>query len=164
MWGSGYAISAVVEEDSALEELLFELHISFGVTLLFCLLLRIAVRLFYPPPPELNVFSRLEKMAAHAGHIALYVLPATIILIGWAETDFGGHGVEWFGVQMIKVFPTMETWHGINLESTTEEWHEILAYTMLAVVVVHIAAVIKHRRDGHDVLYRMTLGKQGDRE
>jgi hypothetical protein len=45
----------------------------------------------------------------YLGHLALYALPAVIIALGWAETDFGGHGVTWFGVAMPKLLPTMES-------------------------------------------------------
>ncbi|MGI9295067.1 MAG: cytochrome b, partial [Pseudomonadales bacterium] len=91
----------------------------------------------------------------------LYVLPAAIITIGWAETDFGGHGVEWFGIAMPKVFPTMETLWGLNLEETTATLHKWFAYTMLGIAIIHVAAVVKHRWiDGNDVLYRMTFGTE----
>ena len=103
-------------------------------------------------------FQEFDRIGAQLGHLGLYVLPALTIIVGWAETDFGGHGVEWFGTAMPKLFPTMETWGGINLETTTATTHQWLAYTMLALAVVHVAAVAKHRwMDGHDVLHRMTL-------
>lgn len=158
MWGCGYAMTTLVEEDSALEELLFWLHISTGVTLLFLLLLRIAIRFMHAPPPLPGAISGLERVGAHAGHAALYLLLALIIGIGWAETDFGGHGVVWFTVDMPKVFPTLETLAGFNLEELTATLHKWLAYTMLGVAVVHVAAVAKHRWiDRHDVLQRMTI-------
>ena len=43
MWGCGYAMTTLVEDDSSLEELLFDLHISVGVTLLALLAARIAI-------------------------------------------------------------------------------------------------------------------------
>ena len=39
IWGSGYAMTTLVEEDSSLQEFLFDLHISVGVTLLVFLVL-----------------------------------------------------------------------------------------------------------------------------
>ncbi|MCY4470689.1 MAG: cytochrome b/b6 domain-containing protein, partial [Thiotrichales bacterium] len=48
MWGCGYAMTTLVVEDSPLEEFLFDLHISVGVTLLALLAVRIAVRLVHP--------------------------------------------------------------------------------------------------------------------
>ena len=60
---------------------------------------------------------------------------------------------------MPKVFPTMDALLGFELETATATLHMWLAYMMLALAIVHVAAVAKHRWiDGHDVLYRMTSG------
>ncbi|WP_261842678.1 cytochrome b [Aliamphritea ceti] len=159
MWSSGYLMHGFFAEDSAGEEFIFGMHISTGVLLAMLLIIRIAARLLIKPPALPEGFTLLEKRAAHAGHLALYVLPAVIITLGWAETDFGGHGVTLFGIPMPKLFPTMDTWMGVKLEDFTSEYHELLAWTLLAVVVLHVAAVIKHRKAGHDVMHRMGLGK-----
>ena len=159
MWACGYAMTSLVPDDSALEEFLFGLHISIGVTLLFLLVARITVRLWNAPPSLPDALASWEKIGSHLGHWGLYLLPVAIILIGWAETDFGGHGVKWFGLSMPKIFPTMETLWGLKLETITATIHQWLAYTMLTLAVVHVAAVAKHRWiDGHDVLHRMTFG------
>ena len=155
MWGCGYAMTTLVEEDSALEEFLFDLHISVGVTLLALLVARIAIRLVHRPPPLPDAIGGLERTAAHLGHGALYALPALVIAAGWAETNFGGHGVKWFGVAMPQLFP--ET--GEALQDLSTQVHMWLAYTMLAVAAGHVAAAFKHRWfDGHDVIHRITFG------
>lgn len=163
MWTCGYSMTSLVAEDSPLEELLFPLHISVGVTLLLLLLIRVLIRFRVPPPPLPLGLSNREKTASRLGHLGLYVLPAIVILIGWAETDFGGHGVKWFGVAMPKVFPTREMLLGFELETATAALHRWLAYAMLVLAIVHVAAVAKHRwLDGHDVLHRMTFGRASD--
>ncbi len=155
MWGCGYTMTTLVEEDSPLEEFLFDLHISVGVTLLVLLLVRIANRLAYPPPVLPASIRGLERTAAHLGHAALYALPALVIAAGWAETNFGGHTVQWFGVEMPGIFP--ET--GEELQDLSADVHMWLAYGMLAVALGHVAAAFKHRWiDGHDVIRRMTFG------
>ena len=155
MWGCGYTMTTLVGEDSPLEEFLFDLHISVGVTLLALLVVRIAVRLAHRPPPLPDSIRGLERTAAHLGHAALYALPALVIALGWAETNFGGHAVKWFGVEMPKVFP--ET--GEDLQDLFATLHMWAAYTMLAVAAGHVAAAYKHRWiDGHDVIDRMTFG------
>lgn len=160
MWGCGYAMTSLVEEDSYLEETLFALHISIGVTLLFLLVLRMIIRFNNPPPALPSGLSGLEKLGSHLGHLGLYVLPVAIIVIGWAESDFGGHGVQWFGVSMPKLFPTLKELGGFELETLTATLHQWGAYIMLGLAVIHILAVVKHRWvDGHDVLTRMTFGK-----
>ena len=159
MWGCGYTMTTLVEDDSPLEELLFDLHISIGVTLLALLVARVSVRLVYPPPALPDSIRGMERKAAHLGHAALYALPVLVIAAGWAETNFGGHAVRWFGVELPRVFP--ET--GENLQDLSENVHMWLAYTMLAVAAGHVAAAFKHRWiDGHDVIRRMTFGaRQG---
>ena len=142
------------EEESALSEFLFDLHISIGVTLLVLLVLRIVIRIMHTPPQLPAAIPRVERIGAHLGHWALYVLPAFIIACGWAETNFGGHTVHWFGIEMPQVFPAA----GEDFEEWAELFHMWLAYTMLAIALVHIAAVGKHRWiDRHDVLSRMTF-------
>ena len=162
MWCCGYAMTTLVAEDSPLEELLFGLHISTGVTLLLLLAVRIGVRLAHAPPPLPQAIPPVERVGAHLGHAALYALPAVVIAVGWFEVDAGGHGVEWFGVGMPKVFPTLETVGGYAVEDTAATVHMWLAYAMLGVAAVHVAAVAKHRWiDRHDVLRRMTFGRRG---
>ena len=155
MWACSYTMTTLVEEDSPLEEFLFDRHISAGVTLLVLLVLRIAVRLAHPPPPLPHSIRGMERTAAHLGHAALYALPAIIIAVGWAETNFGGHAVQWFGTEMPRLFP--ET--GEDLQDLSAVLHMWLAYTTLALAAGHAAAACKHRwLDGHDIIRRMTLG------
>ena len=161
MWACGYTMTTLVAEDSPLEEFLFGLHISLGVTLLFLLVLRLALRVLSPPPPLPPGLAEWEKTASHLGHWGLYLLPAAVIAVGWAETDFGGHGVKWFGLPMPKVLPTRDRLFGLELESLTASLHMWLAYVLLVLALVHVAAVAKHRWiDGHDVLQRMTFGRR----
>ena len=157
MWGSGYVMTTWVEEDSALEELLFDLHISVGVTLLVLLVVRVAVRLIYAPPPlPEGLMSRLEHWASEIGHRVLYALPLVVIALGWAETNLGGHTVQWFGVAMPTLLGEDELLG--DLAATLHMW---LAYAFLAAAAGHVLAALKHQWwDDHDILGRMT-GRPG---
>lgn len=62
MWGCGYTMTTLVEEDSPLEETLFDLHIPVGVTLLALLIFRVAVRLAYAPPPLPDAVPGVERI------------------------------------------------------------------------------------------------------
>ncbi|MCG7522002.1 cytochrome b [Ruegeria sp. Ofav3-42] len=158
MWASGYYMTRLAAEDSAVEELLFDLHISTGVTLVGLMILRVLVRATHQVPALPVDMPKREQRFAHLGHIALYLFPICVLLLGWSEVDVGGHQVRWFGVPMPKVFPTLESLWGLNLENTTETLHRVFAYAFLAVVVGHIAAVFKHKNiDGHDVMPRISL-------
>ena len=75
MWGSGYAMTTLVEDDSSLQEFLFGLHISVGVTLLALLVLLIAIRFNHRPPPLPPSIRGLERTALHLGHAVLTRFP-----------------------------------------------------------------------------------------
>lgn len=154
MWGCGFAMTTLIEEDGPMEEILFPLHISVGVTLLILLGLRLLVRLLSSPPPLPAGFIWQERVAAYLGHLALYVLPLAVIVVGWLEVELqGGHGVQWFG---LPIPPLVKP----GLEETVvllENWHKWLAYMMLVVAAGHVLAALQHRREGRDVLGRMTL-------
>ena len=125
------------------------------MTLIALFVARIAIRLVHQPPPLPDAIRGVERKAAHLGHAALYALPALVIAAGWAQIDFSGHGVDWFGLEMPRVFPQS----GEALGDHAEDVHVWLAYGMLAVAAGHVAAAFKHRWfNGYDVIRRMTFG------
>ena len=79
-----------------------------------------------------------------------------MIALGWAETNLGGHTVQWFGVATPTVFPTIE-----GTEALAATLHMWLVYAVLAAVVGPVLAALKHQWwDDHDILSRMT-GRPG---
>ena len=156
MWGCGYAMTTLVEDDSPLEELLFDLHISVGVTLLALLVLRIAIRLVHRPPPLPATIQGLERRAAHLGHAALYALPALV-----HRGRLGGDQLRrpCGAVVRRRDAARLPRDRGGPSQDLAEDVHMWLAYAMLAVAAGHVAAAFKHRwLDGHDVIRRMTFG------
>ncbi|MDE0002013.1 MAG: cytochrome b/b6 domain-containing protein [Rhodospirillaceae bacterium] len=93
-WTCGYAMTTLVAEDSPLEELLFGLHISTGVTLLALFAVRVGVRVKHAPPPLPDTVPPVELVGARLRHATLYGLPVSVIAMGWFEVGSGGHGVE----------------------------------------------------------------------
>ena len=126
-----------------------------GVTVLALSFLRLAWRLTHRPPPDVPM-PAWQARAAHAAHIALYVLFFAVPLVGWAYSSAAGFPVVWFGVLPLPDFvaPNRE------LAELIKPLHAILAYTMAAIVMMHIAGAIKHQwidRDG--LLRRMWPGR-----
>lgn len=160
MWASGYYMRNLMADDSPAQEYLYDLHKSVGVTLIALLVARLGVRLLTRIPEAPNGLSAVERYAAKAGHWGLYVLIALSVTTGWALTDFGGHGVVWFNVAMPQVFPIREQLFGVTLDPLTSTIHEWLVYGLLALVLVHVAAVVKHKRkDRIDLMPRIAIWK-----
>lgn len=158
MWISGYVMRNLMEPDSPLQEYVYDLHKSVGVTLLALVVVRLAVRFVTPRPLLPEKMKPVERRAARFGHAGLYAITVLALTTGWALTDFGGHGVTWFGLAMPQVLAVRDHILGIVLDPLTSDIHAWLVYGLLALVAIHVAAVIKHRvKDGIDLLPRMAL-------
>ena len=71
--------------------------------------------------------------------------------VGWADSNLHGHPVKLFGLPLPVLFPKVE-----DIGTTPGYVHTVLAYTLLGLVAVHVAAVLKHRYfDRNDVLRRI---------
>ena len=123
-----------------------------GVTVFLLVIVRLAWRIGHAPPPLPSHMGVLERMVAHAGHHLLYVLMIVIPLTGWLMSSAKGFQTVWFGVLPLPDLLAKDEALGNLLQAT----HKYLNYTMLAVVIGHVAAALKHRFiDRDEVLQRM---------
>lgn len=158
MWLSGFVMRNLMQHNSPLQEYVYDLHKSVGVTLIPLLALRLSARLLAPVPALPKAVPPVERRAAKLGHLGIYGLIILGLITGWMLTDFGGHGVIWFGLAMPQVFPIREQLFGVELDPLTSDVHKWLVYTLLALITIHVAAVLKHRvKDGIDLLPRIGL-------
>jgi cytochrome b561 len=131
---------------------LFARHKSFGMTVLMLAVLRLAWRLFHAPPPLPEGMSWIERKLAPATHAAFYVLLFAMPLTGWLMSSAKSYSVSWFG---------LFTWPNLIGKSDTafdtlRETHDVLSWALLALVVLHVLAALKHHFVGKDpVLLRM---------
>lgn len=138
---------------------LYPLHKSFGVLVLILFPLRLWQRLRKTMPDLPALLQSWEVRAAHAGHVALYVLMLAVPVSGYVMSGSyeGGHGIGFFGLVLPRIVPTDDT-----LFALSHVVHEWLPWVLLAVVVLHVAGVVKHRwfdAEGVDVLPRMLRGE-----
>ncbi|OHQ28296.1 cytochrome B [Neisseria sp. HMSC066H01] len=93
-----------------------------------------------------------DSFAAKAGHLALYVLMLAVPVIGMIRQYGSGRGpLKVFGVEVMQGSPEKIEWMA-NLGNMA---HGKLGWLLFALVAGHIAMVVVHRIQGHDVLYRM---------
>lgn len=138
---------------------LFQLHKSFGLTVLGLTLLRVLWRLVNPVPPLPEAMAFWEKLVARLTHLAFYGLMLAMPLSGWALVSSASRAVPtyYFGLFEVPRIPGLQ-----DLENQREvagqiaEVHELLAFLALGLLVLHIAAALKHHYvDRDDVLSRM---------
>lgn len=111
-----------------------------GMTLLFLAVVRLAWRLSHPAPALPDTMGPLSRLAAHAGHWALYILMLAIPLSGWLMSSAQGFSVVWFGVLPL---PDLVA-KNLELGEWLNSIHLILNYTLIATLIGHIGAALHH--------------------
>ncbi|MEW6100153.1 MAG: cytochrome b [Pseudomonadota bacterium] len=139
---------------------LYNWHKWAGVTILALSALRLLWRLWRRPPPlpeaVLRAMPPWQRAAHHATHAGMYLLFFAVPLVGWAYSSAAGFPVVWFGVVPLPDFVSPDK----ALAEAIKPWHGRLAWLLALLVVVHVAAVVKHQwvdRDG--LLWRMLPGR-----
>ncbi len=129
-------------------------HKSFGVLILLLVMVRLAIRLRSQVPELPVALAAWEKRLAWFSHRLFYVLMILVPLAGYTMSCAGGHPVNFFGTELPALVPENEP-----LAEFAHMAHAVLAFTLLGVMVLHVAGTIKHRwvdRDpSKDVLSRM---------
>lgn len=133
---------------------LADYHRWIGVTVFVLMVVRVTWRATHRPPP-LPPTPVWQRRAAVAAHLGLYALLLAIPLSGWLYSSAAG-------------VPTvyLERWRlpdpvgeSDALAAVLKLAHQTLNFALLALVVVHVAAAVKHHfvdRDG--LLARMLPG------
>jgi len=116
---------------------LFTWHKTVGVVILLLALTRLAVRLIDAPPPYPADFPKWERRFAVWNHRIFYVLMIALPLTGLAAVSkraVGGMtelaGGTWFPVVPIPALGGA---------------HEVLAFTMIGLVALHVLAALKNQ-------------------
>lgn len=129
------------------------LHKSIGLTIIALTLARFGWRLANPPPPLPTYMTAFEQRAARSVHMGFYMLLLVLPLSGWAMVSTGRSpaSLSWFGVFSLPAMPLAASLHGMLRES-----HELLAWAMAGLVVLHAGAALKHQiLDRDNILARM---------
>ena len=123
----------------------FSWHKWAGITLLGLVVLRLPWRLLRRPPPLLPM-PAWQKYAAEAVHTLMYVLMFGIPLSGWLMSSAAGIQVVYLGMFPL---PNLVAKNKV-LFDLLKDVHESLNYGLLALVLAHIAGVLKHQLFDHD--------------
>ena len=127
-------------------------HKWLGVTVFLLVVLRLIWRITHRPPPLPAELPSWQRSAAQVTHALLYVLMLTIPLTGWLMSSAKGVQTVYLGLLPIPDLLAKDEALGNLLDSV----HTVLAYGLIALLVVHVVAALKHHWvDRDDVLTRM---------
>ena len=126
----------------------FGWHKEFGLLILGLVIVRLCWRVINTRP-ELNL-PAWEKNAALTVHWAFYAFMIIMPITGWIITSAAGVAPSFFGLFVLP-----------NLVAPNEDIrklfgviHEWLAYGLIATIVLHVLAALKHQFIDHDNILR----------
>ena len=128
-------------------------HKAFGIVILLLTLVRIVWRLIHKAPPLIETLKAWEAALARVGHAGFYFLMLALPLSGWAMSSASSKGapVSIFGLFDFPALPVGSDKPTIGM---FHEMHEISGNLMIALVVLHVAAALKHQIFDKDATMR----------
>ncbi len=129
---------------------IYDVHKGIGVTILTLAFLRLAWR-FGNKVPALSL-PTWEKISALVMHWALYFFMFAMPITGWLMSSAAGFPVSFFGIFTLPDLIAPDDAH----REFFEMLHEWLAYGLIAAIIIHTAAALKHHFiDKDEILKRM---------
>lgn len=133
--------------DRSLQNFLFIAHKNIGVLLLILIFVRLIYRWRNPPVLDPVPLPKLQELAAHFTHFALYAMLLIMPLAGYVRVRAGGFPIESLDAMGIPALvPRSEA-----LASAAKAVHYYGSYAIAALVLMHVGAAAYHgvvRRDG----------------
>jgi cytochrome b561 len=120
---------------------LVPLHKSIGLTVLALTIARIAWRLTWQHPPYPPAMEPWQIAAAKAVQAVFYTLMLAMPLSGWVMASAGKYPLGWFGLFDVPKFAVAKE---SALYLASRQGHEVLGWLFAGLVVIHIAAALRH--------------------
>lgn len=136
-----------------------DIHKSIGIALVLVTLIRLVYRFAVPYPGALPGHSGMVRLAAKLVHTAIYLLLLVMFVSGYLITTAQGDALVVFGgyLEIPSLISDID-----NLEDKAGEVHEIAAFTLIGLAILHAAAALKHHFiDRDDTLLRMIRRGRG---
>ncbi len=130
----------------------FNLHKSIGIVLIALIAIRVYWRATHRPPELPTTIVAWQVKLSKAVHHLLYLLMVLVPVTGILGSIYSKYPIKFFG----EVLPRLAEPDPV-LKELFSDAHIFLTKVMIAIVVLHIAAALKHRfidKDG--ILQRMS--------
>lgn len=145
------------DEELATKFTLYQWHKSFGMLLAALLVLRLVWRWLQPVPELPPSSSRFTRRASAVSHGLLYALLLLLPLTGYLMVATSPLGIPTVVFGVVPVPHVLGPDAG--LEAVFKTAHDVLGKLLIAVVLVHVLAALKHALVDRDGIWtRMTRG------
>ena len=141
----------LVNLDFGTERLNFEnIHVVIGLSIFYLVILRLLIKIINPTPKLDPSIFKGQKFLAKLNHILLYVTILTITSSGILKKLFDGE-------TLIIFFKETKIKENFEFTELSYDIHVFSNYLMVALIIIHIMAVITHKLFFHDNLLKKIL-------
>jgi cytochrome b561 len=135
---------------------LYQMHKSFGISVLVLTVVRIVWRLTHPVPALPSGMPAWQRWGAHLSHFGLYALMLAIPLSGWALASSSPYGIPTLLFGAIEL-PHLPVDNDEQTNAFFRETHDLLGNLMILLLIVHVVAALKHHFVDRDTVFRRML-------
>jgi cytochrome b561 len=129
-------------------------HVSFGITILILIVLRLAWRLTHPIAPESSL-PPWQRLSSEVVHWLLYALVLGTTVTGWLFASFRGWSLSYFYLAPLPMLAADNAAAG----KTIDGLHQAMELGLIVMIGIHVAAAVAHRFFYRDrVMQRMLPG------
>jgi cytochrome b561 len=130
----------------------YALHKSIGITVLGLMLLRLGWRIIAGRPKPASSMPAWQEWAARLVHAGLYLGVFAMTLSGWVYNSASNFPLNWFNLVKLPALTGPDP----ELKATALSVHQGALWLLLALLLLHVGAALKHHLiDRDDTLRRM---------
>ena len=136
----------------------FNVHKSIGLVIAVFIVLRLGWRISHPVPAAVAASGTWQNTVSKLNHALMYVCMLAMPLTGFIGSNFSQYPIKFFGTPLPRLFEPQP-----DMKALFAEVHELFATVFMALIALHLAAVVWHvlvKRDG--LLHRMSWGRAAD--
>ena len=129
----------LVDLDFGEARLTFEnIHIIIGLTIFYLVIVRLVKNIINPTPKLNNSIFKGQKFLAKINHLLLYVTILSITISGILKKLYNGES-------LIIIFKKIKIEDNFELSEIFYDVHVFYNYVMIALIALHVVAVIIHK-------------------
>ena len=129
----------LVDLDFGEERLTFEnIHIIIGLTIFYLVIVRLVKNIINPTPKLNTSIFKGQKFLAKINHLLLYVTILSITISGILKKLYNGES-------LIIIFKKIKIEDNFELSEIFYDVHVFSNYVMIALIALHVVAVIIHK-------------------
>ena len=152
MLGMGFCMKMEIVPSNYPIGQVYALHKAIGITLLFLLILRLTCRFSSVIPQYPKSFPYHLALASKITHIGLYITSITMATSGYIMSSASGKAIKFLSFNIPLLIDTNK-----NIANIAQQCHNICAYTLSALIALHILAALKHKFIDKDNIFNRII-------